>query len=336
MGSGLVFSCIGIHVNVDKVEPVSLSGAASLAVPASLTPWCRASRVMRHNASKLGSKRDRDEAGCDVDRRRVCAITGATAVDNKFSIVMPAYNSARYIQRAIESVINQTEDAWELLIIDDASQDATVDIIKRYEESDSRIRVFVRTNNGGAGIARNMGIEASCGRYIAFLDSDDIWYAEKLEKQAEVFGSTGASLVYGAYGVAKDPCDRVERYVWAPRVVKYADLLAGCPVGCLTAAYDAQKVGKKFMPELRQRQDWGLWMRVLRSFDYGIGIQEPVACLRVRSDSLTASKMRATRYTWRLLRDEAGLGKARAAYGVCRHLSSAAWRRVRATESGRF
>lgn len=253
----------------------------------------------------------------------------------KFSIVMPAFNSERYIQSAVESVLNQTESSWELLIVDDASRDSTVEIIKKYEDSDRRIAVYVRDKNGGAGVARNAGIEASKGRYIAFLDSDDIWYSEKLEKQGEAFERTGASLVYGAYDVAKHPYGPVERTVLAPHVLRYADLLVGCPVGCLSAAYDVERVDKKYMPILRQRQDWGLWMRVLRSFDYGVGIQESVACLRLRSDSLTASKLRATRYTWRLLRDEAELGWGRAAYGVTRHLCSAALRQFKPNEGGR-
>lgn len=243
-----------------------------------------------------------------------------------FSVIMPAYNAAATIDDAIASVQAQTRADWELIVIDDASQDATHACVAARADADPRLRLLTREHNGGAGRARNAGIKAARGRYIAFLDSDDQWYPHKLAVQAQALAATNTALCYAGYNET-DRQGRIARRIAAPPRTTYRDLLRGCPIGCLTAVYDTARVGKLYMPELRLRQDCGLWLRILTSGEVACGLPQVLAIRRRRSGSLTANKLVAARYMWHLLRQEAGLAPWSAAYGVVRHMAAAAARR---------
>lgn len=245
------------------------------------------------------------------------------------TVIIPAYNSEQFLTESIHSVQQQSLTNWELVAVDDCSTDSTHKILQAYSEEDSRIRSFRNNKNSGPALTRNRAIEAASGRYIAFLDSDDIWYPTKLSAQIDLMKRTGAGLVYTDYDVFRKDANNPLRTIRCPQTVRYKDFLRGCPIGCLTAIYDTEKVGKIYMPELRQRQDWGLWMRILRKCDMGVGINTSLAALRVHNSSLTANKFRATKYTWQLLRQEADLDPFRAGFGVLSHLSTAALRRFR-------
>jgi teichuronic acid biosynthesis glycosyltransferase TuaG len=266
------------------------------------------------------------------DRNRVdhSALLGRQLMVSRplVSVVTPCFNVAAYVGEAIRSVQGQTMGDWEMLLVDDGSTDRTLEICQDAASSDRRIRVFPVEENAGPAIARNYAIREARGRYVAFLDADDIWYEDKLEQQLEAFNGTGASLVYSSYDVMDEFGNEILRTVRAPATVRYRDFLTGCPIGCLTAAFDAGKLGKVYMPQLRRRQDWGLWMRVLRRDENAVGLPDSLAVLRIHGGSLTANKALTTYYTWRLLRDEAGLGPMAATYGVLRHLGSAAGRRL--------
>lgn len=246
---------------------------------------------------------------------------------NTVSVITPAYNSEKYIKEAVESVASQTISVYEHIIVDDGSTDDTLKILKELSKKYKNIKILTQANQG-AGIARNKGIQESSGRYIAFLDSDDKWYPTKIAKQLEVFDLQSPAIVFSSYDVIREPTKKRVRTVTAAPVLHFKNMLITDPIGCLTAVYDTRQVGKIFMPELRQRQDWGLWMRVLKRYDMAIGISESLAVLRLRSDSLTANKFRATYYSWRLLREEAGLSRFRTLMSVLLNLFFALKRRV--------
>src|SRR5690606_21911418 len=160
---------------------------------------------------------------------------------------------------------------------------------------------------------RNAGIKAAQGRYIAFLDSDDVWLPTKLEKQLEFMRRGDIAFSYCAYEKIDEEGEVFGR-VGVPRKVSYRGLLKVCVIGCLTAMYDTQKLGKVYMPLIRRRQDLGLWLRILKKIDYAYGLQEILAQYRVRNDSISANKMVAARYTWKLYREHERLPLLKAVY----------------------
>jgi len=218
------------------------------------------------------------------------------------SVVTPSYNSSQTIEETIKSVLSQVFSAWELIIVDDCSSDDSVDVIKKYSSEDSRIKLIVLDENSGAAVARNRGIEEASGRYIAFLDSDDIWLPEKLETQLAFMREVHASFVYSAYQkIDKDGNDKGE--VMVPAKVSYTDILRSNSIGCLTAMYDTDYFGKVYMPEIRKRQDLGLWLKLLKRVDCAYGINEILAQYRVHSSSISANKVAAAKFQWKLYRE---------------------------------
>lgn len=245
------------------------------------------------------------------------------------STVMPTYNSKMYVSQAIESVISQSFIDWELIIVDDGSTDSTLEFLEMRYSNEKRIKLIPLSENSGAAVARNVAIEIANGRFIAFLDSDDLWSPNKLSIQLNTFKDTNAYLVFSKYHVIRGEEPRILRTIPAPSRIVYNDLLFGDPIGCLTAIYDTEKTGKVYMPEIKMRQDWGLWMRILRfGNSYGYGIQKPLATLRLHSRSLTANKLEAMYYNYILLRTEGGLKPAKAMSGTLMHAISALSRRL--------
>ena len=211
------------------------------------------------------------------------------------SIITPSYNSAEFIASTIESIQAQSFTDWELLITDDCSTDNSIEIIKCYETNDSRIKHFVLPVNSGAGVARNYSIERAVGRYIAFCDSDDRWYPTKLEQQLKFMESKQCGLCFGSY----DECDEAGNicgFVRARKQLTSSDIKHCNQVGCLTAIYDTNLVGKVFMPTIRKRQDWALWINVINKCDVAYSIQEPLGIYRVRQNSISRDKFDLVKY----------------------------------------
>ena len=180
------------------------------------------------------------------------------------SIITPTYNSSKFIRDAIESVLMQSYQNWEMLIVDDASSDDTCEIINGFVLSDERIKLMRRSENGGAAVSRNAAISVANGRYIAFLDSDDVWREEKLERQLELFQKTNASLVYSGYEKIDESGNKQGRVVTVPESIDYAGLLNATVIATVTAIYDTNRVGRVLMPNIRKRQYYALWLKILR------------------------------------------------------------------------
>ena len=219
------------------------------------------------------------------------------------SVVMPNFNGARFIEAAVRSALDQSHDELELIVVDDHSADHSRDVIAELGRQDSRVRAFYQTERRGPAVARNTAIAAARGRYIAFLDSDDLWEPQKLARQIALHDQAGCVLSYTGYR----KIDEAGRFLGDPLPVParltHGDLLRSCPIDCSTAMYDTQKAGKVFMPEIFRRQDYALWLDLLRGGGVATGCPECLARYRVHPTSLSANKIVAARYQWRVLRD---------------------------------
>ncbi|WP_104516506.1 glycosyltransferase family 2 protein [Acinetobacter indicus] len=218
------------------------------------------------------------------------------------SIITPSYNSVDFIQSTIHSIQNQSLDNWELIIVDDCSKDNSCKLIQEYVNSDTRIKLIRLTENSGAAVARNKGIENASGRFIAFLDSDDTWHPEKLEKQINFMLKNDYDFTFTHYHQVDENGKKIGDLSF-PIKVNYYDLLKTCVIGCLTAMYDTKKIGKVYFPLIRKRQDFALWLKILKQVDYAYCLPEDLASYTVRSDSISANKWKAAQFNWKLYRE---------------------------------
>lgn len=218
------------------------------------------------------------------------------------SVIMPAYNSAKFIEESITSVKDQTYSHWELLIIDDASQDSTLKIIRDHAVGDERIRIHPLPTNQGAGFARNIGIKASRGDYISFLDADDLWYPEKLEVQLEFMRAADVQVCYSSYTLMDEAGSETGWRVKALPHLSFNKLLKANYIGNLTGMYCAANLGKVYCPLIRKRQDWGLWLLATRKAGGARGIEQSLARYRIRKRSISGDKWEMVGYNYRVFR----------------------------------
>lgn len=230
------------------------------------------------------------------------------------SVITPVYNAEHFIEDCVLSVLAQTYTDLEYLLIDDCSHDRSREILLALQDIDSRIKpIFLENNLGPAG-ARNSGISAAKGQYIAFLDSDDLWLPNKLECQIEVLEKENASVVFSSYIKISETGSDMLKQVNVPSKVTYAMLMKSNYIGCSTAIYDTKKTGKVYMPDVRFRQDYGLWLKILKKGHVAIGIQQPLVKYRVRESSVSSNKFRSAIYHWRVLRESTGVSVLKGAY----------------------
>ena len=219
------------------------------------------------------------------------------------SIITPSYNSADFIAETIESILSQTYSNWELLITDDCSTDNTYDIVSKYIQNDNRIKFFQLEKNSGAGVARNNSIKEAKGRFLAFCDSDDCWYSEKLEKQLKFMVDNGYEFTCTSYECYNEVGDTKVGYIKCKKKISYWTLLRDNSIGCLTSMYDTAKIGKVYMPTIRKRQDWGLWLSIIRKTKHAYGLQETLAKYRIRENSISSNKIAMLKYNYKLYQD---------------------------------
>jgi teichuronic acid biosynthesis glycosyltransferase TuaG len=243
------------------------------------------------------------------------------------SVVMPLYNSAAFMAESVESVIHQTFPDFELILVDDCSTDNTLAVARGFAEADGRIRIVAQSANGGACAARNAGISAARGRYIAFLDSDDLWKQDKLAVQISGMQQKDAAFSYTDY-IVTDEHGAVIRLASAPEKMSYRDLLKNTAIGCSTVIYDSDRIGKQQFPSIRKHEDLALWLSILRDIDYAHRCGPAMTFYRVRPGSLSSDKLKAASYTWEIYRKIEGLPLPAAAYYFSRYALSAVRRRL--------
>jgi len=216
---------------------------------------------------------------------------------------MPSFNSERHIEESIESVINQNFTDWELLICDDYSNDKTVFTISKYSNKDKRIKLIINNGEKGAAQARNLCLKKASGRFISFLDSDDIWHPEKLKKQIKYMKSENIYFCFSDY-ICIDENSNYLSYLKAPKRIKFSTLLYSNFIGCLTATYDSHFFGKISQPKIRKRNDYALWLKMFRRFPdtYAYSLPEPLAKYRINSYGLSSQKLDSVIFYWLCIR----------------------------------
>jgi teichuronic acid biosynthesis glycosyltransferase TuaG len=220
------------------------------------------------------------------------------------SIVMPAHNSQRFIASAIMSVISQSYLSWELLVINDASTDNTSSIIQDYCKQDQRIRLINVTVNSGAAVARNIGLSQAKGRYIAFIDSDDLWHPKKLELQLQFMIQNNIAFSYTNYRLMSESGDVFGKLIRLPKRLDYYGLLKNTGIaGCLTVVIDRHKTGAFQMREIPHGEDLILWLQLIKSGFVAHGLDADLASYRISKNSASSNKYRSARRVWRIYRD---------------------------------
>jgi glycosyltransferase involved in cell wall biosynthesis len=237
-------------------------------------------------------------------------------MDDLVSIITPAYNCDRFIGETIESAQQQTYGNWEMIIVDDCSTDNTAEVVRQYAEKDQRIRYVALVQNSGAAVARTEAMRLARGKYMAFLDSDDLWSPTKLEKQLSFMRSNGFAITCTAYEHIDEsgyPLGKVIRAI--PRT-SYNRLLFDCPVGNSTVMYNVEKLGKFRVPDIRKRNDDALWLQILKRERYIYGLDEVLAKYRIRGNSLSRNKVELIKYHWILYRQIEGLSILRSLFHI--------------------
>ncbi|HDR7367087.1 glycosyltransferase family 2 protein [Bacillus toyonensis] len=230
------------------------------------------------------------------------------------SIIIPTYNAERFILNTINSVKTQTYKNWEIIIIDDCSSDKTLQIVKEQQAIDKRIRIIKLKNNSGAAIARNTGINSSKGKYVAFLDSDDLWLPEKLEKQLAFMQENDIAFSFTSYQIINQDGTPTDKFVHVPEKINYNGLLKNTIIGCLTVMIDVEKLGKIQMPNIRTRQDTATWLKILKQGHYAYGLDEVLSKYRKVENSISSKKFKMAKMNWKLYREIEGLSIPRSAW----------------------
>lgn len=219
------------------------------------------------------------------------------------SIITPSYNSEKFISETIQSVQNQTYQNWEMIIVDDCSTDRTVTIVNEILRNEPRIKFFSLSKNQGPAKARNIAIQNAQGNYMTFLDADDIWFTDFIQNSINTINKTGIHFVFSSYRRSNENLEFVYSDFIVPEKVSYEDILKTNSISCLTAFIDIKKLGKKTMPEIRKRQDMGLWLKYLKEIPFAYGIKEPKAIYRIRKNSLSRNKKNLLKYQWQFYRE---------------------------------
>ena len=235
------------------------------------------------------------------------------------SVIMPAYNVAKYIEQAIRSVMSQTVIQWELLVLDDCSTDKTCAIVQELAAADARITLHKNEHNMGVAATRNHALGLCRGRYVAFLDSDDIWYPEKLEKQLALMETTGAQLCYCAYAMIDREGKQSHADYLVPAQISYDALLEENVIGCSTVMLSAAVAQKYRFATDYYHEDYVLWLQLLKDGVPAAGCTEVLAGWRHLDQSRSANKLRSAYKRWVIYRKYLKLPLIRSVWLLCNY-----------------
>ncbi len=230
-------------------------------------------------------------------------------VQDMVSIIVPVYNAGNYIEETIAMVLEQTYKNWELILVDDKSADDSCVKIENYtKQYPEKIRLIKKVNNEGAAKARNTGINAAEGRYIAYLDADDVWKKEKLEKELLFMKEKDAAFVFSAYEFGDEYAKPTGKVVHVPGTLNYRQALSRTVIFTTTVIFDTAKIAKEllYMPVVKS-EDTASWWKILRNGYTAYGLNEVLAVYRRPPVSLSSNKAEAVRRIWNLYRKEEGL-----------------------------
>ena len=252
-------------------------------------------------------------------------------MEEMVSIIVPVYRAADYIAETIEMVRRQTYKNWELILVDDCSPDNSADIIQGIQLSHEteHIRLIRKESNGGAAEARNTGIDAAKGRYIAFLDADDIWFPKKLEKELAFMKEKQAAFVFTAYEFGDENAKGTGKIVSVPGKLTYRKALSRTVIFTTTVVFDMTRLTKEqiHMPNV-ESEDTATWWKILKAGYEAYGLNEVLAIYRRPAKSLSSNKITAIRRIWRLYRKEEKLTIPVSAFCFCMWAIRATLRRI--------
>lgn len=240
-------------------------------------------------------------------------------MNEMISIIVPVYKAEKFIMATMECVRAQTYSDWELILVEDGGSDKTADLINAYIEKyqETRIRLIRQPDNTGAARARNKGLQESRGRYIAYLDADDLWMPEKLEHELRFLKEKDAAFVFTGYEFADENGVGTGKIVRVPETLNYKQALSNTTIFTTTVMFDTEKISKDMleMPIIKS-EDTALWWKVLRSGYTAYGLDENLAKYRRAGKSLSSNKLEALRRIWNLYRHE-GMGIVSSAWHFC-------------------
>ncbi len=249
-------------------------------------------------------------------------------MEEKVSIIVPVYNAEKYIRETIDCVKAQTYENWELVLVEDGSTDESLCILETVERQDGRIRV-IRQENGGAAKARNHGLSKAAGRFVAYLDADDLWSPDKLEKQLAFMAKKEAAFSFTGYEFADEKGKGTGKIVRVPEELCYKEALKNTTIFTSTVIFDTKRLAKEklFMPMIKS-EDTALWFRILREGVTAYGLNENLVRYRRPAKSLSSNKLEAVRRIWRLYRKAEGLSLWYSFYNFCFWAVRAVKRRI--------
>lgn len=242
------------------------------------------------------------------------------------SIITPLYNTAPFIERTLQSVQAQSYQNWEMLITDDCSTDNGPEIVRQYTETDNRIKLFKNSKNSGPGVARNKSIKEAKGKYIAFLDADDQWKKNKLTTQIQFMETQRIDFSFSYYEQIDEEGNLLKRLDQYPKKVSYKDTLKSNKIGCLTAVYNAETLGKTYMEIIKRRQDYTLWLKLLKKTSYAYCIPQVLATYTIRRQSISSNKLKLIKYNWLVLYKIERLPLFKSLYYIVYHISQKLFR----------
>ena len=251
-------------------------------------------------------------------------------MNEKVSVITPSYNSEKYIAQTIASVQNQTYTNLEMIIVDDCSTDTTCSIVEEIAKNDSRVILIKQETNGGAARARNRALENATGRFIAYLDADDIWLPQKLERQTAFMLEKNCGFSCASYEVIDDAGNSLNKRVHMLPKVDYVGFLTNNYLQTVGIMADLSIVDKKclVMPDIRRRQDAATWLQVLKAGHYCYGVDEILAQYRRAANSLSSNKFKAVKGVWGLYRNIEKLSLPFSCYCFVRYAFLAVWKRI--------
>ena len=234
------------------------------------------------------------------------------------SVIIPMYNAERFVKQTIESVLNQTYKEIEIIVIDDNSTDASASIVQQMMSEYPQIRYFKFNENMGVANARNKAIDMATGRYIAFLDSDDLWFPEKIEKQIQLLKEKDGCFSYAGIQMIDEDGTLLKDKRKVKEVVDYKYLLKNTIISTSSVLLDIEKIGKFKMPDRRRGQDYATWLMLLRRGIVAYGVDEPLVKYRRVQSSLSSKKARNVEEVWHVQRQYEGLSFLRVLFDcVC-------------------
>ncbi|MBQ9280410.1 MAG: glycosyltransferase family 2 protein [Clostridia bacterium] len=243
------------------------------------------------------------------------------------SIIVPVYNAEKFLKETIESVIAQTYTNWELLLINDCSKDESKKVANEYISE--KIKWIDMDKNGGAALARNKGIELASGEYICFIDADDLWNNEKLEKQVGFMNEKECAFSFTGYEFANAECIPNGKKVFVPEKIKYKQALKNTTIWTSTVMFDMKKLSKEdiYMPNVKS-EDTATWWKILKKIDYAYGLNEILSFYRRTSGTLSSNKFEAIKRIWNLYRNVEKLNFSTSCICFCVYIVNAIRRRL--------